>query len=373
MRNFSKLALIALVASACTSQNGSKLTGEITGLTNDTVLVFANDPVAGQTVEIDTVPVVDNKFAVTLPDSSVLLLYIIEKPAGNGAMRMATNPPFVFMPGDEMKVTGDITDLKASGTEIYDNLAKAVNVTAVEEKIKAVGEKLTEAYKNNEEKVIDSLSNIVQGLYEDLSREKLEFIKNNPNSLVSGYLYQGMKSIDGLEAEKILGDNVKNSALGGFISKITENYNHQAAIDKASENIKSGKMAPDFKLKNLNNEEMSLASFKGKYVLLDFWGTWCGWCIKGIPDMKKYYAKYKDRMEIVGICCGDTEEKWRNGVKKHELPWTNLFNDKDNDITTIYAISGYPTKILVDPNGKIVDVFVGESEDLYNRLDELFK
>ena len=373
MRNFSKLALIALVASACTSQNGSKLTGEITGLTNDTVLVFANDPVAGQTVEIDTVPVVDNKFAVTLPDSSVLLLYIIEKPAGNGAMRMATNPPFLFMPGDEMKVTGDITDLKASGTEIYDNLAKAVNVTAVEEKIKAVGEKLTEAYKNNEEKVIDSLSNIVQGLYEDLSKEKLEFIKNNPNSLVSGYLYQGMKSIDGLEAEKILGDTVKNSALGKFISKITENYNRQAAIDKASENIKSEKMAPDFKLRNLNNEEMSLASFKGKYVLLDFWGTWCGWCIKGIPDMKKYYAKYKDRMEIVGICCGDTEEKWRNGVKKHELPWTNLFNDKDNDITTIYAISGYPTKILVDPNGKIVDVFVGESEDLYNRLDELFK
>lgn len=78
-------------------------------------------------------------------------------------------------------------------------------------------------------------------------------------------------------------------------------------------------------------------------------------------------------MEIVGICCGDTEEKWRNGVKKHKLPWTNLFNDKDNDITTIYAISGYPTKILIDPDGKIVDVFVGESEDLYNRLDELFK
>ena len=78
-------------------------------------------------------------------------------------------------------------------------------------------------------------------------------------------------------------------------------------------------------------------------------------------------------MEIVGVCCGDTEEKWRAGVAEHELPWTNLFNGDGTEITNVYAISGYPTKVLIDPDGKIVDVFVGESPALYEKLDELFK
>ena len=125
--------------------------------------------------------------------------------------------------------------------------------------------------------------------------------------------------------------------------------------------------------KNLNGEEMTLASFNGKYTLLDFWGTWCGWCIKGMPDMKKYYAKYKNKMEIVGICCRDTENKWREGVENLQLPWTNLYNGNDDEIVINYAVTGYPTKILIDPQGKIVEVFVGESEELYKKLDMLFK
>lgn len=89
--------------------------------------------------------------------------------------------------------------------------------------------------------------------------------------------------------------------------------------------------------------------------------------------MKKYYDKYKSKMEIVGINCGDTEEKWRKGVKELELPWTNLYNGSEKEIIINYAVSGYPTKILIDSEGKIVDVFVGETKALYKKLDELFK
>lgn len=99
---------------------------------------------------------------------------------------------------------------------------------------------------------------------------------------------------------------------------------------------------------------MTLSSFRGKYVLLDFWGTWCGWCIKGIPEMKEYYAKYKDRIEFVGIDCRDTEEKWKEGVAKHELPWTNLYSGDGQEIVIAYGVQGYPTKIIIGPEGKIV-------------------
>lgn len=89
--------------------------------------------------------------------------------------------------------------------------------------------------------------------------------------------------------------------------------------------------------------------------------------------MKAAYAKHKDHIEFVGICCRDTEEKWRAGVKKHDLPWVNLYNGFNDELTNKYAVPGYPTKILIDPDGKIIQVFVGESEDLYLKLDELFK
>lgn len=74
--------------------------------------------------------------------------------------------------------------------------------------------------------------------------------------------------------------------------------------------------APDFTLKDIQGNDFSLSSAKGKYVILDFWGSWCGWCIKGLPDMKKAYRKYKHKVVFVGIDCNDTEEngnrRWRH-------------------------------------------------------------
>lgn len=144
-------------------------------------------------------------------------------------------------------------------------------------------------------------------------------------------------------------------------------------VKVVSQNIAEGQMAPDFTLKDLQGNDLALSSLRGKYVVLDFWGSWCGWCIKGIPDMKKYYAKYKDRMEILGIDCRDTEEKWKEAVKKHELPWLHVRNEGTPDVTQLYAIEGYPTKIVIDPEGKIAKVVVGEDPAFYEYLDKLFK
>ena len=373
MKAISKLALFTVLTCACTNQGNYNLTGEISGLNNDTILVIKSDPLTRKSLGIDTIAVKDNKFALNIPDSSLISLYIIEKPKGNGAIRMASNPPFILLPGERMKISGHIDNLTASGTEIYDNINKATEITDKENEIKNLRNLISEAYKNQDNKETDSLQVVYKELNVQLSSLKLNYIKNNPNSILSGYLFQSLKSSDGTEAEKLLGEDLKKGPLGELISRTAANYRKFTAIEKAAENIKPGKTAPDFKLKNMNGEEMRLASFKGKYTLLDFWGTWCGWCIKGMPDMKKYYAKYKNKMEIVGICCRDTEKKWREGVENLQLPWTNLYNGNDDEITINYAIKGYPTKVLINPQGEIVEVFVGESEDMYKKLDKLFQ
>lgn len=134
----------------------------------------------------------------------------------------------------------------------------------------------------------------------------------------------------------------------------------------------SSAMAPDFTLNDLQGKALSLSSLRGKYVVLDFWGTWCPWCIKGIPQMKEYYNKYKGKFEILSIDCGDTEEKWKDGVKKYELPWLNVYNPKTSGVLKAYGIQGFPTKIIIGPDGKYVHTVIGEDPAFYEYLDKLF-
>ena len=134
-------------------------------------------------------------------------------------------------------------------------------------------------------------------------------------------------------------------------------------------------LAPDFELPDLQGNPLKLSSLQGKYVVLDFWGSWCIWCIRGIPHMKEAYAKYKDKMEILGIDCRDTEDKWKAAVDEHQLPWLQV-RCSDEQLPTIggqYNIEGFPTKVVIDPEGKIVKVIVGEDPAFYTFLDELFK
>ena len=139
------------------------------------------------------------------------------------------------------------------------------------------------------------------------------------------------------------------------------------ALATASENA-----APDFTLNDLSGKPLTLSSLRGKYVILDFWGSWCVWCIKGIPQMKEYYQKYAGKFEILGIDCNDPEEKWKAAVEKYELPWLQVYNPRDSKVLEQYEIQGFPTKIIVGPDGKIVKTIIGEDPAFYTFLDELF-
>ena len=149
------------------------------------------------------------------------------------------------------------------------------------------------------------------------------------------------------------------------------------AVDNSQETVAveaDGIDAPDFTLNDLNGKPLTLSSLRGKYVILDFWGSWCGWCIKGIPQMKEYYQKYAGKFEILGIDCNDPEEKWKAAVEKYELPWLHVYNPRgDSKVLEQYEIQGFPTKIIVGPDGKIVKTIIGEDPAFYAFLDELFK
>ena len=146
----------------------------------------------------------------------------------------------------------------------------------------------------------------------------------------------------------------------------------EAQEKEAMKKQAEGLEAPAFTLNDLNGQPLSLASLRGKYVVLDFWGSWCVWCIKGFPKMKEYYAKYPGKFEILGVDVNDTVEKWQAAVKKHELPWLHVYCPNDATVLSDFGVTGFPTKIIIGPDGKIVKSILGEDPAFYTLLDELF-
>ena len=135
-----------------------------------------------------------------------------------------------------------------------------------------------------------------------------------------------------------------------------------------------GEEAPDFTLKTPDGSTLTLSSLRGQYVVLDFWGTWCKWCVKGIPDMKAYYKKYEGMFEMVSIDFGDSEDTWLKAIDSYDMEWLHVITDEESaaKLQKDYSIEGFPTKIVIDPEGTIIHTTGGEDPSFYKYLDEQF-
>ena len=141
-----------------------------------------------------------------------------------------------------------------------------------------------------------------------------------------------------------------------------------AYLSKTAEAITIGKEATGFSLEDINGNMLTLSSLRGKYVMLDFWGSWCGACIKSFPHLKAFYEQHRDKLEVVDIACHDTKEKWNAAVKRHELPWLHVLNGEGtNDVAELYGVQAYPTYVLIAPDGKVVQWMADDPDtfDLY--------
>lgn len=142
---------------------------------------------------------------------------------------------------------------------------------------------------------------------------------------------------------------------------------------KLKDMIENHVEAPNFTLKNLEGKDVSLTDFRGKWVIIDFWGGWCKYCIMGIPALKDAYKQYAGRLEVIGVDCNESEEDWRKAVAKYELPWVHVYNPKSSPVLGEYLVTGFPTKVIVNPEGRIADIVIGEDPSFYTKLAELMK
>jgi peroxiredoxin len=135
-------------------------------------------------------------------------------------------------------------------------------------------------------------------------------------------------------------------------------------------------MAPAFTLPDTSGHNVSLAEFKGKYVLIDFWATWCGPCMAEMPNVRKAYEKYKaSGFEIIGVSLDrpDSKEKWKKVIVRDHLAWTHVsdLNWWNSKAALAYNINSVPANFLIDPNGKIIGKNL-RGEALQDKLTGIF-
>lgn len=203
---------------------------------------------------------------------------------------------------------------------------------------------------------------------------RIQFLNENPASYTSLLVLQSLFLILPInESENkfnLLNDVQKNSKTGvALIAKIESNK--KTAI---------GKPVIPFSQVGMDGNIVDISALKGKVVLVDFWGSWCVPCRLSHPALKKLYDKYNAKgFEIIGIsneAANSTRDKakqdiaWRKAIKEDGLTWLQvLYDPAINDLVKEYDINGYPTKFLIDQNGKFVMRILGNGEKLHAELE----
>ncbi len=378
-KNLILTAALMLSATAAMAQSGTfELKANLKNF-GDTVIVWK-----GRREKMDTILVKKDKFTYTATLEKPRELNFLAPGALRG-QRGAGMCRIIAVPGEKAELKGDVKSrYDITGSKFYQQYHQVdLMKEASQKKMTALSDSLNNLMKNGakQEDVYKIYSEKMPALVKEQNEKFFAYIAQHANEEATATLVTDFEDPADMEkAKNMLSETIRNGRMKDLYEPVFEQVKKQKEMEERSAKLQAaGVEAPDFTLKDIEGNDFTLSSLRGKYVILDFWGSWCGWCIKGMPQMKEYYKKYAGKFEIVGVDCNDTDQKWKDAVKKHELPWKHVYNPRANSeeeqaksVLGKYGITGFPTKIIISPEGKIVKTIVGEDPAFYTLLDELF-
>ena len=342
-----------LISVMATSQNapvGGSLVikGNVIGLTKGTASVTTE--VFSQKKTFDA-PIVAGKFEVkiTQPSPTLYSLVIKEDPAGR-VLFFADNGIIQI---DAVK--GSLANAKISGSVSNKEFSQYnYMMESFEGKLKSIQEVYAEWEQTGKlaPHKRDSLEYVFNVTLHKKDSSIQSWVRLHSKSYVSplvmilNYGNDGDPKImrplfDGLPAE------VKHSYYGNFLEGILAR----------KEGLSVGKLAPAFSQADTLGKPVSLESFKGKYVLVDFWASWCGPCRQENPNLVRTYEKFKSKnLEILGVSLDSSKDKWLQAIEEDQLHWPHVSDLRGwrNDVAVQYGVQSIPANFLLDKDGKII-------------------
>ncbi|GAB3424650.1 redoxin domain-containing protein [Niabella aquatica] len=212
----------------------------------------------------------------------------------------------------------------------------------------------------------------------------LSEIKNSNNvaltMFVLGY-YQssannpavGLEPLSNEQVSSTIADAIKKDPGHTGLASLQKDL--QAQIDNAGKGNLVGRPAPEFTMPDANGRPLALSSFKGKYVLVDFWASWCKPCRMENPNIVAAYNRFKDKnFTILGVSLDEKKESWLKAIKDDNLTWPQVSDLKfwQSSVVALYGFEGIPFNVLVDPEGKIIAQGL-RGPELEHKLAELLK
>jgi peroxiredoxin len=369
-------ALLVLLIQSCQSHYSKKagtlldttynFTGKIKGLDSGWVYLFNRESASGQ---IDSAQVRNGFFQFTgkADEPTFHLLGIGDK--GQKDFRLG-----FFVQNGQIILSASKDSLEKAvitGSPAQDEFIHFLASQQYLDQEEAQLEKLYDSVKMvGDKRLIDSLEKIFR-VFDGRRRNFVrDYAKQHPSSYISPFEVFQYFSYDPDVTEL---DSIYQS----LSPAIQRSYFGQKTREVLATARKTapGQLAPDFAEPDGSGKPIPLSSLRGKYVLVDFWASWCGPCRAENPNVEKAYQQYHARgLNILGVSLDEKKDKWQEAVKKDHLDWQQVSDLQGwkNTAAVLYGVQGIPMNFLIGPDGKIIAKCL-RGDDLTNKLAELLK
>lgn len=396
MKNKLKISAFVAVAIFCSTnimaqakpEDGFTIKGTLKGITNGSVVLLRYNESDRTSAGVDSAVLKSGTFVLKGKLNRPEMMNLVVKP-GNWGVN-------VFVENSEIRVEADTT-----GAQHYDYTKYGMGKGATLKKVKVTGSVSQDqfsSYENAPEQVkFNAGFRVIDKKYtaekDPVKKKKIgeesealrklskawqyhwinDFVAKNPSSTAGLYIFNNYHQFDSEmpvpEFESIMNRFTGKAKMSVYYASLMKELNAKKAL-------LPGNVAPDFTLLKRDSTTLTLSSTRGKYIMLDFWASWCHPCREAIPHWKAVYQKYHDKgFEIVSVSDDSKWKNWTDAMDIEKMPWTQVIDEfalknMPARVGSLYQTHFIPFYVLLDKEGKIL-VYSGEEKDIDSKLAAL--